>query len=134
MRKAHAAPVAYLGKRSKKQFVALPQAVAAFFPARFLTCWPHTYELTSDECGTSHFFRGDTEMFLSILRWTQIFAKRPRLTAFVFGLWVLLRVFPGTQAMAQQNVVVVRPKEIHDVLVNPSEVQWARTESTTQVV
>lgn len=58
-------------------------------------------------------------MFLSILRWRQIFAKRPRLAAFVFGVSVLLTVFPGTPAMAQQNVVVVRPKEIHDVLVNP---------------
>src|SRR5258708_9658812 len=65
------------------------------------------------------FLAGDTGMFLSILRWRQIFAKRPRLAAFVFGLWVLLTVFPGTPAMAQQNVVVVRPKEIHDVLVNP---------------
>ncbi len=58
-------------------------------------------------------------MSLSILRWSQIFAKRPRLAAFVFGLWALLTVFPWTTAMAQQNVVVVRPKEIHDVLVNP---------------
>src|SRR5258708_39981467 len=65
------------------------------------------------------FLAGDTGMFLSILRWRQIFAKRPRLAVFVFGLWVLLTVFPGTPAMAQQNVGVVRPKEIHDVLVNP---------------
>src|SRR2546423_1084097 len=65
------------------------------------------------------FLAGDTRMFLSILRGRQIFAKRPRLAAFVFGLWVLLTVFSGTPAMAQQNVVVVRPKEIHDVLVNP---------------
>ncbi len=58
-------------------------------------------------------------MFLSILGWSQIFAKRPRLAAFVCGLWVLLTVLPGTPATAQQNVVVVRPKEIRDVLVNP---------------
>jgi hypothetical protein len=41
------------------------------------------------------------------------------LAGFVFVLWALLTVFPGTPAMAQQNVVVVRPKEIHDLLVNP---------------
>jgi hypothetical protein len=58
-------------------------------------------------------------MLFSILRRSQIFTKRPRLAAFVFGLEALLIVFSGTPAMAQQNVVVVRPKEIHDVLVNP---------------
>src|ERR1700719_914604 len=58
-------------------------------------------------------------MFLSILRPSQIFTKQPRLAALEFGFWAVLTVFPGTPAMAQQNVVVVRPKEIQDVLVNP---------------
>ena len=47
------------------------------------------------------------------------FTKLPPLTTFVFGLWGLLAVFGATPAMAQRNVVVVRPKEIQDVLVNP---------------
>jgi hypothetical protein len=58
-------------------------------------------------------------MVLSILRCSQSFTKQPRLAGFVFGLWALLTVFPGTPAMAQQKVVVVRPKEIHDLLINP---------------
>src|SRR3981189_3455042 len=33
--------------------------------------------------------------------------------------WVLLTLATGHQGIAQSNVVVVRPKEIHDVLVNP---------------
>jgi len=58
-------------------------------------------------------------MFLWILSWSQIFTKQPRLASIACGFWSLLTVFPGTPAMAQQNVVVVRPKEIQDVLVNP---------------
>ena len=58
-------------------------------------------------------------MFLSILSWSQIFTKQPRLATIACGFWSLLTVFLGTPAMAQRNVVVVRPKEIQDVLVNP---------------
>src|SRR5437899_6751910 len=32
---------------------------------------------------------------------------------------ILFSLVAGNQALAQSNVVVVRPKEIHDVLVNP---------------
>jgi hypothetical protein len=36
-----------------------------------------------------------------------------------FGSWVLLTILMGVPAQAQRNVIVVRPKEIPDVLVNP---------------
>ena len=58
-------------------------------------------------------------MFSSILGWSRVFTKQPRLAIVACGFCALLTVFPGTQAMAQRNVVVVRPKEIEDVLVNP---------------
>src|SRR6266581_218282 len=33
--------------------------------------------------------------------------------------WILLTLATGRQGIAQSDIVVVRPKEIHDVLVNP---------------
>ncbi len=38
---------------------------------------------------------------------------------FSLGLWICIGIFAATTVEAQRNVVVVRPKEIHDVLVNP---------------
>lgn len=38
---------------------------------------------------------------------------------FSSGLWMFLCIFAASATQAQNNVVVVRPKEIHDVLVNP---------------
>ncbi|MBS1840717.1 MAG: DUF4832 domain-containing protein [Acidobacteria bacterium] len=38
---------------------------------------------------------------------------------FPLGLWLCIGIFAAETAQAQRNVVVVRPKEIHDVLVNP---------------
>jgi hypothetical protein len=46
-------------------------------------------------------------------------SKRPRWTIFALGVCAMLAVFPDAPAVAQQNVIVVRPKEIQDVLVNP---------------
>src|SRR6267142_6530638 len=46
----------------------------------------------------------------------------PRRFATIFvslGLWMLIGIFAASTTEAQRNVVVVRPKEIHDVLVNP---------------
>lgn len=54
-----------------------------------------------------------------ILRSIRDLAKQPRFAIFCFGFWALLMVFAATPAIAQRNVVVVRPKEIQDVLVNP---------------
>jgi hypothetical protein len=56
---------------------------------------------------------------LRTLRSIRDFARQPRLATFACGLWALLAAFAGDPAMAQRNVVVVRPKEIQDVLVNP---------------
>ena len=54
-----------------------------------------------------------------VLRSIRGLAKQPRLAIFGFGLWALLTALAGDPAIAQRNVVVVRPKEIQDVLVNP---------------
>jgi len=45
--------------------------------------------------------------------------KQPRRITRAFGSWMFLIVLLGSPAAAQRNVVVVRPKEIKDVLVNP---------------
>ena len=48
--------------------------------------------------------------------------QAPRRFATIFvslGLWMLIGIFAASTTEAQRNVVVVRPKEIHDVLVNP---------------
>ena len=44
---------------------------------------------------------------------------RPNLEAAVVVIVLVLTLASGEEAFAQRNVVVVRPKEIHDVLVNP---------------
>jgi Domain of unknown function (DUF4832)/Beta-galactosidase len=45
--------------------------------------------------------------------------KKSRRIAISLGRWMLFVATFGSPAVAQQNVVVVRPKEIQDVLVNP---------------
>lgn len=45
--------------------------------------------------------------------------RRAHLARATFGIWALLILATVYQAAAQQNVVVVRPKAIEDVLVNP---------------
>jgi Domain of unknown function (DUF4832)/Beta-galactosidase len=45
--------------------------------------------------------------------------KQSRRIAISLGRWMLFVVIFGRPALAQQDVVVVRPKEIQDVLVNP---------------
>jgi hypothetical protein len=47
------------------------------------------------------------------------FTRRSKFVVRTFGLSLLLLITSGERAAAQRNVVVVRPKEIHDVLVNP---------------
>ena len=58
-------------------------------------------------------------MYLSRCCWNRAFRKRWGLGRTAFRSWALLTILSGTPAAAQRNVVVVRPKEISEVLVNP---------------
>src|ERR1700731_1421108 len=58
-------------------------------------------------------------MFRSQLWFGSACSRRSSFAAATFGFWALLTLATAYKAAAQRNVVVVRPKEIHDVLVNP---------------
>jgi len=49
----------------------------------------------------------------------RVFAKQFSAAMTAFGTWVFLTLLLAAPAGAQRNVVVVRPKEIPDVLINP---------------
>jgi hypothetical protein len=58
-------------------------------------------------------------MFRSQLWFGSACSRRSSFAAATFGFWALLTLATAYKAAAQRNVVVVRPKEIQDVLVNP---------------
>jgi Domain of unknown function (DUF4832)/Beta-galactosidase len=58
-------------------------------------------------------------MFRSHIWFGSMSRRRSRLACATFGVWALLALAMVYRAAAQQNVVVVRPKTIQDVLVNP---------------
>src|ERR1700736_6623749 len=58
-------------------------------------------------------------MFRSQLWFGSVCSRRSSFAAATFGFWALLTLATAYKAVAQRNVVVVRPKEIQDVLVNP---------------
>jgi Domain of unknown function (DUF4832)/Beta-galactosidase len=45
--------------------------------------------------------------------------RRPAPAVFFLAICTLINIFAASKTVAQRNVVVVRPKETHDVLVNP---------------
>jgi hypothetical protein len=58
-------------------------------------------------------------MFRSQIWFGTVCRRRSSFPAVTFGFWALLTLASAYRAAAQRNVVVVRPKEIQDVLVNP---------------
>src|ERR1700730_17763233 len=58
-------------------------------------------------------------MFRSQLWFGSACSRRSSFPAATFGFWALLTLATAYKAAAQRNVVVVDPKEIQDVLVNP---------------
>src|SRR2546423_15348806 len=53
------------------------------------------------------------------IQFTAYRSARSLVIARNYCFWILLTLPTGHQGIAQSDIVVVRPKEIHDVLVNP---------------